>query len=453
MQHLFLLIFTLFFCGKMAAQPAVIARSVTLSESLSMALENSGQLKKARLDREGFEERIREGRSNAYPQINASLSADYYPALPTQLLPGTLFNQDQPYIPVQFNLPWQFTAQVQVQQQIYNEAARRGVAAVNVTRGVYDLLTERSEEEVIGNTATVFYQMLQTEQLLRTIDANRLKLDTLKNMAELQVSTGYAIPTDVKRIRVARTNLETQRQNLLGAISSLRQTLQLLTGTPFEQDLQPIADMSNPAADSARWLALTIEPETTTEHRLLLRNIELNRIQVNSLRAEAWPSLSAYTTAYYQAQRPNLNNVFNIGRIGRRWYGMAVVGVKLNVPIFDGFRRLHKIKLLNIEDQKLETDRIQLEGAKSLEFRQAREQLLNALRGLQMQNDNVLLAREITDKMRLQYQEGIVSLSELLNTQTAVVEAEANYWQQVFTYRLAVVKLLKAAGRLEDLQG
>ena len=450
MQHLFLLVFTLFFCGKMAAQPAVTARPVTLSESLSMALENSGQLKKARLDREGFEERIREGRSNAYPQINASLNADYYPALPIQLLPGTLFNQDQPFIPVQFNLPWQFTAQVQVQQQIYNEAARRGVAAVNVTRGVYDLLTERSEEEVIGNTATVFYQMLQTEQLLRTIDANRLKLDTLKSMAELQVSTGYAIPTDVKRIRVARTNLETQRQNLLGAISSLGQTLQLLTGTPFEQTLQPTADMSNPAADSARWLALTIEPETTTEHRLLLRNIELNRIQVNSLRAEAWPSLSAHTTAYYQAQRANLNNVFNIGR---RWYGMAVVGVKLNIPIFDGFRRLHKIKLLNIEDQKLETDRIQLEGAKSLEFRQAREQLLNALRGLQMQHDNVLLAREITDKMRLQYQEGIVSLSELLNTQTAVVEAEANYWQQVFTYRLAVVKLLKAAGRLEDLQG
>ena len=211
MRHLFLLVFALFFLGKMAAQPVTSARPVTLSQSLALALENSGQLKKARLDREGFEERIREGRSNAYPQINASLNADYYPALPTQLLPGNLFNQDQPYIPVQFNLPWQFTAQVQVQQQIYNEAARRGVAAVNVTRSVYDLLTERSEEEVLSNTATVFYQMLQTEQILRTIDANRLKLDTQKSMAELQVTTGYGIPTDVKRIRVARTNLETQR--------------------------------------------------------------------------------------------------------------------------------------------------------------------------------------------------------------------------------------------------
>ncbi|MEO6760043.1 MAG: TolC family protein [Saprospiraceae bacterium] len=449
MRHLCLLLCPLFFLGKAAAQPSPTPRPVTLTESLAMALEHSGQLKKARLDREGFEEHVREGRSNAYPQISAGLNADYYPELPTQLVPGSLVNKDVDYIPTQFNLPWQFTAQVHVEQQLYNEAARRTGAAVNVTRSVYDLLTERTEEEVLSNTATVFYQMLQTEQLLRTISANSLKLDTLKTMAELQVSTGYAIPTDVKRIRVARTNLQTQRQNLLGAISSLRQTLQLLCGVPFDQPFEPTEDMSHPAADSARWLALTIEPETTTEHRLLLRNLELNRIQVNSLRGESWPSLSAYTTGYYQAQRPNLTNVFNIGR---RWYGMAVVGVKLNVPIFDGFRRLHKIKLLKIEEQKLEADRMQLEGAKTLEFRQAREQVLNALRGLSLQNENVQLAREIADKMLLQYQEGIVSLSELLNTQTAIVDAEANYWQQVFTYRLAVVKLLKAVGRLEDLK-
>ena len=48
---------------------------------------------------------------------------------------------------------------------------------------------------------------------------------------------GHAIPTDVKRIRVAKTNLETQRQNLLTGISSLRQTLQFLCGLPFEENL------------------------------------------------------------------------------------------------------------------------------------------------------------------------------------------------------------------------
>ena len=82
----------------------------------------------------------------------------------------------------------------------------------------------------------------------------------------------------------------------------------------------------------------------------------------------------------------------------------------------------------------------------------AHEQFQNALRALQTQNDNVALAQEITDKLLLQYKEGIASLTDLLNAQTALSEAETNYWQQVFGYKLAVLKLLKSAGRLEDLK-
>jgi outer membrane protein TolC len=108
--------------------------------------------------------------------------------------------------------------------------------------------------------------------------------------------------------------------------------------------------------------------------------------------------------------------------------------------------------VLKLEAQKLGEDRRLLLGAKALEFRQAREELQNALRLLQYQSDNVALAREITDKLLLQYKEGVVSLTDLLNAQTAMSEAETNYWQQVFGYRLAVLKLLKASGKLGELK-
>ena len=62
------------------------------------------------------------------------------------------------------------------------------------------------------------------------------------------------------------------------------------------------------------------------------------------------------------------------------------------------------------------------------------------------------LAHEITDKLVLQYKEGVASLTDLLNAQTALSEAETNYWQQVFSYKLAVLKLLKAAGQLALLK-
>lgn len=444
----FLIFICCFAVGKAGAQSTTRA-DVTLKESLELALANSAQLKKAQLDRSGLEQRLRDGRNAAYPQVNTTLSYDYFPVLPTQLLPGELFGQaDGTYIPAQFGRPWQLTGIINIEQPLYNESLRRSIPAANVTRAISDLLLERGADEVQYNTAQVFYQTLQTEQLLHSVDANLEKIDALQRMAELQLKNGYAIPTDVKRIRVARVNLTTQRQNLLAGISALQQTLKFLCGKSYDEPFNPTEEMKNPAADSAKWQAISLESEASTEYRLVLRNLELNRLQSRSLHGEAYPTLNAYATGLFQTQR----NDANIFDPNTRWYGMAAFGLRLKVPMFDGLRRRGKVALLGIENQKMEEDRKQLLRVKEMEFRQAKSQLQNALEALRTQTENVELAREITEKLTLQYKEGVASLTDLLNAQTARAEAETNYWQQVFTYKLAILKLLKSAGKIDDLK-
>lgn len=430
------------------ASPAKLPASVTLQECIGLALQNSAQLKKAKIDRQSLEQRLKEGRSAAMPKVNIGVNLDYYPMLPTNLLPGELFGARNDYLPVQFGQPWQFTTALNIQQPLYDEALRRAAPIGSVTRSIYDLLIERNEEEVAFNTASVFYQLLQAQQLMRAIDANHQKLSALHKMGELQLKNGYATATDVKRLRVAAGNLEGQRQNLLTGISALRQTLQFLCGLPFDEPFDPIEPASVPAADSAQWLSLTSDPASSTENRLLLRNIELNKVQTGALRAENFPKLSAFASGFIQNQRANANFFANNGY----WFGMAAVGFKFDIPVFNGFRRHYKSAQLKLDGQKLEADRQQLIRAKQLEFRQAREQLQNALRTLHNNEENIALAREIYEKLALQYKEGIAPLTDLLNAQTAQSEAETNYWQQVFNYKLAVLKLLKAAGRLDALK-
>lgn len=76
----------------------------------------------------------------------------------------------------------------------------------------------------------------------------------------------------------------------------------------------------------------------------------------------------------------------------------------------------------------------------------------NALQALQTQTDNVALAREIADKLVLQYKEGVMSLTDLLTSQTALSEAETNYWQQVFAYKLAVLRIAESSGKLRRMK-
>lgn len=430
------------------AAPVSAVLSISLPECLDLALQNSAQLKKAKIDRQSLEQRLKEGRSAALPKINVGVNVDYYPMLPTNLLPGELFGVRSDFLPVQFGQPWQFATALTIQQPLYDESLRRAAPVGSISRSIYDLLITRNEEEVIFNTASVFYQLLQAQQLMRAIDANHEKLSALQKMGELQLKNGYATATDLKRLRVAAGNLEGQRQNLLTGISALRQTLQFLCGLPFDEPFNPQETISAPAADSTQWLTLGFDPAGSTENRLLLRNLELNKVQTGALRAENFPKLSAFANGLVQNQRNNANFFANNGY----WFGMAAVGFKVDIPVFNGFRRHYKSAQLKLDGQKLEEDRKQLLRAKQLEFRQAREQLQNALRTLHNSDDNIGLAREISEKLSLQYKEGVAPLTDLLNAQTAQSEAETNYWQQVFNYKLAVLKLLKAAGQLDALK-
>lgn len=441
------LFFWLCFTGILSVCRAQNAHPASLQESIRLALDNSTQIQKNRIDRQALEQRIREGRSAAMPRVHLGMNFDYYPLLPTNLLPGQPFGRAD-YLPLQFGLPWQFTTALNIQQPLYDEALRRSAPVGNVSRSIYDLLIERSEEEVMFNTALVYYQNLQTRQLLHTVEANAVKLSALQKIADLQLQNGYALPLDVKRLKVARTNLEVQRQNLQTGIEVLNETLRFLCGQPLDAPFEPAADMNHPAADSLRWLAVTLEAERSTEYKLLQRNLELNKVQAGSLRAENFPKLSAYAGGFVQSQLPDLNLMND----NSRWYGMAAVGFRFELPVFNGFRRRYKAAQLHLEALKLRADQAQLFKAKNLEFRQSRSQLTDALNALRSQYENMALAREIAEKMQLTYQAGNTPLTELLNAQTALSEAETNYWQQVFAYKISVLRLLKAAGRLDILQ-
>lgn len=422
-------------------------RQITLREALDLAADNSAALRKAELDRQSLEKRIGEERSVALPQVKAGVDFDIYPVLPTQLIPGDFFNRPGEYVPVQFGQPWALVSNIQVEQMLYSESHRRGISARETSRALFDLLTQKTAEEVAFQTASIFYQTLQTSELLRSLDANLLKINTLQKMAELQVANGYATSTDLKRISVARTNLETQHQSLLAAIEGLQNTLKFLCGAPLDQPLAPTENLAAPAADSAQWQSLALDPSTLTEARLLQKNMELNRIRVGSMMAEKYPTVSAYFTGVYQTQRSDPN--FLSG--DSYWFGTAAVGVRARVTLFDGFRRKFRAAQLHFDWLKMQEDSRQLNSGKSLEFSQAKTQFNVALRLLAMQSDNAVLAREVRDKLTLQYKEGVSPLSDLLSAQTAVSEAETNYWQQVFSYKLAALKLAKAAGHMDAI--
>ena len=67
------------------------------------------------------------------------------------------------------------------------------------------------------------------------------------------------------------------------------------------------------------------------------------------------------------------------------------------------------------------------------------------------QNENKTLANQVYKQVKLQFDEGMASLTDLLNVESSLLEAENLFNQQLLKYKLAEVELLKATGKIKTL--
>lgn len=421
--------------------------SFSLEEILSRAVETSAAAKKARIDREGLRWKRKEARADVLPKINVYAQGEVYPAFTQPEVPGSVLGLSffGPLATNPLGQPWQMSGAVTFEQLLFDPSFIGSSDLVRLSEQVNDLFVQRTEEDVMFTAALTYYQTLQMMQMLGAIDANWNKVNELYRMVELQVENNYAVPLDLKRIGVARNNLAVQRANLQGGIASLQAALGMLTGMRDGQIIIPIPENTSPGADSSQWLALM--PASSSESRLLERQLDLNRVQMRKIRNAQRPRVSAFAALVGQIFRPDRT----LFETSRGYNGLAVAGVRFHAPLFDGFRGKAKFSLLQLEGRKIEEDRVQLNAVQALEFRQAQEQMRSALRQLKLLSENIDLANEVAEKTALQYSERLLGLADVLNAQTARAEAEANYWQQAYAYRISVLKLLKAAGRLNML--
>ncbi len=420
--------------------------SLTLRQVLERALEHSAQVRQARWEQEAAVWELRDQKRAALvPRVQVSAGIDYVPGLPTTFLPGALLGRPEgTYVAATLGLPWQTLASMQLEQPLFDLSVQRLAPAMGIGRTLQALRVELTEEAVLFQAATLFYQALQARAMLRAVDAHLQQLEVLERMVQLQAKSDLAVQTDVQRVRVALSSLRARRHELEGGIEAVEQGIQFLCRLPLGQ---PIA-LRAPVIDTAQWALLPAEVvEQSAAYRLLENRLSLLRIQERSERARGLPKVHLYAQAGVLSQRTDARFTAPDGR----WYALGQVGLRLAWPLLDGYRHRYRVERLRREQAYGGEEREQLVRLQELERRQAQMQWENARRTLRAQAESVALARDLVERSRLTYREGTAPLSDLLAAQTALAEAETQYEQQVFSCRLAELQWLKAAGRLRTL--
>jgi outer membrane protein TolC len=426
---------------------AQAVKSLTLKEAINYALENKAEAKKAKLQVENSEYQIQEVRSQALPQISANGSLTYNPVLQTTVIDGANFGQPGSTIQANFGQKWNSTAGVSLTQAIFDQTVFTGLKAAKSTREFYQINEQLTEEQVIERVANNYYQVYVQRQKLTVIDSLYKNTTKVKDIIKGQYDNGLAKKIDLDRTLVRISNINTQRQQVLNAVQIQENALKFYMGmtietqieipqTAFEVSPQSLSEIPNTA--------------NRTEYLLLKKQEQLLFYQKKAVEAGYYPTLSLNAGYNYIGQGPKMP-IGGKPSDGVYWSDFSSIGLNLKVPIFTGFGTRAKVRQADIDLRTIKEDINDTKLSLDLAFANAKTQIDNSLTTINNQRENAQLAKEVLDNTRNNYVQGLASLTDLLDAENSLTEAQNNYTSAILDYKLAEIQLIKSKGELKTL--
>lgn len=418
---------------------------LTLEEVIGFAVANNPTILRAKLDEQSNEYRIKEVKASALPQLSANGQWNNSYLLAEQLLPAEVFGGEPgTTVPVRFGVANTIIGTVELRQTLFDKSIFTGLKAAKSAQELFRLQTFKSTEDLVYDMIGIYLQLQVTKEQVAVLEGNLERIGQLVEISQIQFEEGIIKRIDVDQLKVNKTNIETQiltqEIGMTRLLNNLKFFMGLGPGTdielaPYELDEEPY-----PLQDR-------LMLERNTDLRLLDKQVELNAFDAENIRAGFWPNLSAFINYGWQGQTDKLfssEEELNGNPTG-------TFGLALSVPIFDGFRRRNQVAQVRVQREQLALDRLNLANNLRTQFDNASQTLRQNRRLVQAQQQNMQLARGLFDVTKLSYQEGVAPLTELLNAETSLNQAQSQYLNALLELKIAEVDHLQTSGELATL--
>lgn len=422
--------------------------TLTLKDAVNHALQNKAEARKARLDIENSNYQIKEVRSQALPTLAANGNLTYNAILQESALPAEFFGGEPgSMILVPFGQKWISVGGVSLTQNIFDMSVFTGLKAARSTREFYKANAELTDEQVIERVATAYYEVFVARQRLAVSDSTYINASKVRDIIKGQFENGLARKIDLDRTTVKLYNIDTQRQRNRNDVQLRENALKFLMGMPLETQIT----LTDEAIDITP-MPMEAEPDLTrrTEMKVLERQEELLKYQKKSMQAGFYPSLSLNANYSYQGLGQSFP-WFATPADGVFWTDYSSIGLNLRVPIFNGFGTKAKVQQADIQLRKHQEDMRNSELALRKEYYDARANIENNLVTLNTQRENATLAQSVLSDTKNNYYNGLATLTDLLDAENALTEAQNNYNTALLEYKKAEIQLMKAKGELKTL--
>lgn len=433
------------FCIALGTFSAMQAQEMlTLSQCLQMAVDNNLSLQKSRNEIAKGKYSISENQAKLLPQINAvaQLNDNFTP--PVSVTDGSAYGK--PYN-VTKTLQYNASAGLQLQMPLYNQMVYTAIDIAKIADQLNKLSYEKAREDLIMQTAKMYYMAQNTSEQIRLVNDNIKRLEELRDITQAFYDNQMSLEVDLKRVNLNIENLIVQRDNAAAMLEQQYTMLKYVIDYPADKNIK-VTDVNPNQIEIVKADGLNVN---LYELQLLQQKKELTQKQIKLAKDGYLPSVSLTGSLMYSAFTDKIEHWIHSGD-SNHWYGSNGLGVQLRVPVFDGFEKRSKIRKAKVE---AESARIGYEDAlKGMQanYVNAVSEVNNSQRNYKKQLDNYVLAQDVYNVTADQYKEGVTSMTAVLQDEMRMSEAMNNYLNAYYRYKVANLSLLKLTGQLEQVK-
>jgi len=285
-----------------------------------------------------------------------------------------------------------------------NKLANLGVEAA-------ELQAEMKMRDIIENVESTYYLVAGLQQKVATVTAALTLIDSLDRTVQLALDNGLVTRADALQLQLKRNEMLANQQQLASGIRLSKRLLCTQIGIEYSDTLtfaNPLMEMTALPDFVYSTVGDSLRPET----RLLQLSVEAERLQRRLTLGEALPQLTLIGSAYYG------NMIKNDASAN------AVALLSLSVPLSGWWETSHKLKQHDIRIQEARIRQDYYNHMMSLEEEKAYSDMLDAAVLLKSDSAALEIAQENYRLSVLNYQAGVITLTEVLQAQALLLQAQ-----------------------------
>lgn len=438
-----------------AVDAAVPQCRLSLEQCRNMALENNAYVRNAALDVNAARAQKQEALAEYFPKVSVNAFAFYAfdPMLEIGLkdiigesdFSNTLqnylnsFASTYGFDPVYSTLKHGITANVSVMQPLFaggrivngNRLAALGLEAAGLQKNVIERNTSEDVERA-------YWQIISLEEKMKTLDQMTSLVDTLYRDVNAAWSAGLATMNDLLQVRLKKNELRTGKIQLRNGIRVSKMNLCNSIGVRYN----PYSSVRNDSIPYIDDIILTdrlevegspdmyYQPEEEVaarqdESRLLEISVRSKQLEKKMVMGEALPKVGIGASYGY-------SEMVTDGRMNGAVYAMV------QIPLSDWGKTARKMQRYDYQLQKAMNEKEYLDAQLVLQVRKLWIDLESAWEQLLVAEESVSVAKVDVADLTAYYKAGMSPLSELLQAQTRLQEAENDYIDQSINYVTAL---------------